>query len=286
MKKPLRLSRGELLYREGLILENEDTIAEASPLPFFSTDELSTTLNYLLTNYKSIPQHYDHAFAISLLAKNLPALNFAYYALTHPLKEEKQAIPYSLAIGTPSEVTTNLSNKSGIYKIKIGIYDFISECNMLKDLMAQSKIKLIIDANCSLSIEQATTIANIVNNRLIYFEDPCSSIDECSKLKTNIALDELARPSLAKSEKIKINKSWIALIKPTICGFPSGLEHNQNLILTSSFESPIGIKYIEQVSHKYSLPNPGTDTLKYFRDTDISEESFYKKLTHVSINGY
>lgn len=282
--KKIHLKRGDLSFREGIIIENNDTFAEIAPLPYFSMDSLNQVYKFLEANYLNIPNIWDATFAQNLITLKLPSLNFSYYALTHPLTASKRIIPYNFILGTTQEIVQELNGKEGIFKIKVGIYNFDEEINMLRKIYSQSKVKLIIDANCNLTIDQAQEILRETANNIVYFEDPCPTIKQCLSLNTQIALDELNRNNLINElnplNDVTLNsklKKCIKIIKPTISGMNEVILANSP-ILTSAFESPIAIKYIEQLSYTHNLPNPGTDTLKYFNVDEINMNNFIKNL--------
>ena len=129
-----------------------------------------------------------------------------------------------------------------------------------------------------------------------YIEDPCQDYHLLRKLCPGlpIAFDELYRKGLAPAVfsgldtliiKPGITDGIISLMEKhsgiqddsDICNgannTPAGsllthktepVQPSVNITLSSAFESVIGISYIEKLSEKLRLNQPGTDTLKYF----------------------
>lgn len=282
--KPIKMRNLLMEYREGFICESKDSFAEIAPLPSFSHETLQDILNKWVIFLKLVSSStnfsgdiiYNQPIAQSII-KLSPSLSFAYYCLTHNFKCERKK-PYNFILGTPQEVFEQLKNSQGTFKIKVGLYNENEELWLLNKLSENQNLKLIIDGNFTLSFEKAKNFQKIINQNLVYFEDPCKSIHDTISLKCNIAVDEINAYqehniiNILKKQKV----DYIRIYKPTILGL---LEENlQNITLSSSFESIIGISTIEKISNLYNLSIPGTDTLKFFDEKYCDSENLIKTL--------
>lgn len=157
-------------------------------------------------------------------------------------------------------------------------------------------VNIILDANLSLTPETLLKYISATEGFLKYIEDPCQDYHLLRKLCPGlpIAFDELYRKGLAPAVfsgldtliiKPGITDGIISLMEKhsgiqddsDICNgannTPAGsllthktepVQPSVNITLSSAFESVIGISYIEKLSEKLRLNQPGTDTLKYF----------------------
>ena len=185
-------------------------------------------------------------------------------------------------------------------KLKIGIYPVEIEISMLREIVSLIRkytVRLQKNLNnLSLTPETLLKYISATEGFLKYIEDPCQDYHLLRKLCPGlpIAFDELYRKGLAPAVfsgldtliiKPGITDGIISLMEKhsgiqddsDICNgannTPAGsllthktepVQPSVNITLSSAFESVIGISYIEKLSEKLRLNQPGTDTLKYF----------------------
>ncbi|MGN1393071.1 MAG: hypothetical protein ACI4V7_03305 [Succinivibrionaceae bacterium] len=266
--KPIKLRGGILHYREGLILQKEQMYSEIAPLPFFSKETLDDSKKDLFLFLKSKDKTQIKT----------PSVSFAINYFENNLSKIPRKKGYSFISNIfDNDETSTLSNKK-LYKIKVGLFEFNDELKKVNEIKDKVR-KLILDSNCQLSKTQAQSFINILGDKLEYLEDPCNKIEECTELNCNIAFDELFRhnKNLLSS---KYNK-YLKIIKPmmfyNVFSFLNKQINNSidnKIILSSSFESIVGISNIEKMSTFYNLPTPGTDTLKYF-DKELHNLNYF-----------
>lgn len=245
---PLKIKGGVLYEKKGYILNINGQLGDISPLPFFSKESLDDVHREILLFAKNRNNFFP----------TCPSLCFALYSINNPLEKVKRKRPYKLIMDVEQELFNNKIIPNEIYKIKVGLNSYQKDLYLLNKLLDYD-IKLILDANCQLSYQKCLNLINVVNDKLLYFEDPCNNFSDCQKLPCKVAYDEYLR--------IDSNKAFLKnerqIIKPSLdLSFKNNKQNNY--ILSSIFESIVGISYIEKLSTYLNLNNPGTDTLKYF----------------------
>ncbi len=275
--KPIKLKGGILSVKRGLICESKDTFADISPLPNFSLESIADIIKLLPLFTKLVEGKLSEFDSITAqkLCKISPALSFGYYQLTNIITCQKRLTPYKFVLGSPLEVYQKISSAHGTYKIKVGLYDINEELNLLTKLSLNPNLTLILDANRTLSYKDAKVYSKACRN-LLYFEDPCDNFADAINLDVAIAIDELKPTTFTKSKKV--TKPYAIIHKPTIKGL---ITTPSNVILSSSFESIVGITYLEKLAYQHKLPAVGTDTLKFFKPEYNLLPFLLKKLTAI-----
>lgn len=119
LRKELKLQRGVLRERKGLILEHHGIYAEISPLPEFSRENLADAKNEIITFRNFIGSEHADAcisdsgesgkrneilqYAMSALKPQCPSVQFAIWMLMHPLSGVSRKSAYDFILGNPSE---------------------------------------------------------------------------------------------------------------------------------------------------------------------------------------
>lgn len=193
-----------------------------------------------------------------------------------------------------------------VIKLKIGIYSRNEELGMISritDLAADAElnVKLILDANLSQDADSVTDYYLAAGRHLKYIEDPCNDVESLRQKHPDfpIAHDELLRnkiKGIMRSDKEfglsvfdSFGRNDTLIIKPGLTGnihkildafFSAGASQRNglpSLTLSSAFESPVGISYIEKLSALMNFNAPGTDTLKFFPEDAGTVDSFLGK---------
>lgn len=254
---PLKIKGGVLNERKGIIIKSQQNCAEIAPLKYFSTETLEDALKETKELIKSLSLNQTYT-------PKCPSVQFGLFCLKNPLNNIERKNPYITLFQSPNDIIKKLQQQiiptTQTIKIKVGLYNFEKELEVIQQLEKQ-KYKYIIDANLSITNKQLDELLCCTHKGLVYIEDPINDNDKLKTLNVCIGLDELYR-----FNKIDVNRNFKnkIIIKPTMTPINKNFLQTYKPILSSSFESIIGISYIEKLASFYDLPSPGTDTLKYF----------------------
>jgi len=138
-----------------------------------------------------------------------------------------------------------------------------------------------IDANQAWTLSEALAFAKAFpSNTFEYFEEPFQNIEEAVSFPYPIALDESLR-TLPLKECLALPHVKALIIKPTLMGgctkltplYHHAKEKEIAFILSSSYESELGISLLSKVAERLQLPPVpmGLDT------SDLFEEALYKE---------
>ncbi|CAL1329095.1 o-succinylbenzoate synthase [Candidatus Providencia siddallii] len=171
-----------------------------------------------------------------------------------------------------------IKNKK-IVKIKINNNKILKTSNLINLLFETiPKLNLRIDANRSLTFNEANTFINNINVQyrgyIDFIEEPCKTYEESIQFAKNtginIALDESIREVNFKL-KSDFGVTTI-IIKPTLIGSLSYCRDlikkihllGLNAVISSSFESSFGLTQLSRIAY-WLTPNtiPGLDTIMY-----------------------
>lgn len=160
-------------------------------------------------------------------------------------------------------------------KIKIGRYDIYKEVAAIEAIrpMLAPGASIRLDPNQSLSLEDFDTLAKAKDSIGIdYLEEPFEDSSIYSKLSgtLNIALDE----STYDRPPGNLDQNLMLSLKPGRLGFSTVMawaEHlsniNQQLVLSSSYESGIGTSYLIQLAGVLGVQKPlGIGTYMQLQD--------------------
>ncbi len=296
-KHQVKMKNLSLNSRKGLLINKDDTWGEIAPLPNFSTEDFTSAFEEAKLLVTALNNNIEYK-------PTLPSVAFAKLMLEYPMTNyEDKATPYNFVLGNPTEVyleiekkikEQNNQNSPITFKIKFGQYNQNDELYLIKRISLLNNIQIIVDANLQITPQIANNISQLLGKKLLYIEDPCNSLETSFNCDCNLGLDELAREQnvfnkfINNKEKNTKNKKIYLIQKPSLNLYlssnilPKFISQtsnniNNNLILSSAFESPIGIEYLEKISTKLNLIAVGTDTQKYFIDEALDKEIFIKK---------
>jgi O-succinylbenzoate synthase len=237
MARSSRLLRYRLPRREGLLIEWEGRVAEASPLPGRSRETLEEVEEELIEwcRHDTPPTS--------------PAARWALECLSHPLplRLECETAGYARALGAPT------------IKLKAGGLT----PRQAAALVQRHRGKTIrLDCNRQWSLAQALDFARHFSpTDFAYLEEPLedpSQLPLFSELtRFPIALDE----TLLEKTLPTIPTLVAAVVKPTILGgVPS--HYPVPVVLSSALESGVGLLHLANAHLRLRLPYPpGLDTL-------------------------
>ena len=175
------------------------------------------------------------------------------------------------------------------FKLKVGnapIAEDIATCNALTQVIADRAI-LRLDANKSWSLEQAFEFCNAIDFKVIeYIEEPLKDFSEAGEFYSEtlipVAIDESLKKYSLKEVK-SFDGVEIVILKPTLIGGFEKITHmveearayGLQTILTSTFESGIGLRALANLAASYSKHTTvGLDTAKWFSQDIVRSPLF------------
>lgn len=225
--------------REGLILQCEDGYGEIAPLPGFSKESLEEASVELLEWVRTGKE------------PSLPSVRFGIASAKKALKSVH--LPLS-ALGPKKGFST--------VKLKLWPLPLADAISLVKEHLPHFRLRL--DCNRAWSLAQALEFAShFKQGDFAYLEEPVKSVEELiefSKLtQFPIALDESIHTDWSKIPSLKA-----IVIKPTIVGHIPQIPSHLDLILSSSYESGLGLLHIANLATN-RLP-AGLDTYDAFKE--------------------
>jgi O-succinylbenzoate synthase len=271
--------------REGLLLklctdQGTESWGEISPLDGWSQESLSNAKQQMFTIMPSFKKKkIEDLFFLALNDSSLlSSVSFglfgACYALLNPHILDPVPVA-ALLMGNFHEVKEQIKaifeKRFSHVKIKLSQLT-IDQAKELIDIL-RGKVSIRLDFNRSWTQRDVDTFfSSYPIDTFEYVEEPYQNADALHSFTHRLALDE----------SLKDEKHWSLLrldsmiIKPTVTGAGEKIRrlitycnnHQIKTILSSAFESGIGIYQIALLSHYYSLHknNLGIDTLKFFHD--------------------
>lgn len=304
-KKIINFKGIKLQTRQGLwLIERSNGVitglGEVCPLPGFSDESLNDAEQQLLQLLKQpsfcikAALSETHLFAsvhwaLHCLQKRLP-----WHKLTLQEEHQLQSIPL-LSGANSDELIACYQRKQNPAKAKLKVarLSIPQELQLIDKLITLNpKLRLRLDANQQWQRNQYQTFLSQVNtNNIDYIEEPTASISDnislAEKHHIAIALDESLLTSPPPQHSI-INA---LIIKPTLIGSVNKItallkhaqQHNLQVSISSSFESPFAIEQLKQqatIWHKqYGIQiSLGLDTLEAFQDNLLGKLSLQQQL--------
>ena len=283
LKTPIKMSRGNISSREGVVVRIDQSFGEAVIMDYFGTETLEQSISFL----KSLPENIDQDILEEIPHCNT---NYATRCAIESAFISKDLIPVKksmhltkllpagdLAVNSIKKFY-NLGFRN--FKWKIGIYN--NEFEILEKLIIYSGIKIRLDANAGLSIDQAKKWLEFCEEKPIEFIEQPLAIDKISEMadllkefKTSIALDE----SVSRFEDLEKIQGWdgYIVIKPLRLGrykeFLEWREKNTGkIIYSSALESAFGESFGLKIafSDKKNNFSLGYGVADFFEDQSMS----------------
>jgi o-succinylbenzoate synthase len=254
-KVPAKTSRGSYNEKDVYLLtlsqNNMEAIAEASPLPGLSLDNLDMMekkLTELCVYINTKQDLYELNDVLQL--RYFPSIQFAMECALEKLKHPEPNILFPSAFtkktqGIPinglvwmSDIETMMQQVEAkvdagytCVKLKIGALDFDAECRMLESIRKKysaHKISLRVDANGAFTfLDARQKLKDLSRFELHSIEQPISAGQYeamqqlCSESRVPIALDEeliLVHAEGAGEELLKMIQPQYIILKPTLLG--------------------------------------------------------------------
>ncbi len=281
---PLRIGDLQLSVREGLVVDLQEGQqrgqGEVAPLPGFSKETLQQAAQQLIDQ---LPHWLQGRQSLLTIPSAAFGMDCACAELSNadaiPLNPPCQGHP--LLSGSNNKIIERWQNWQSplpdLVKLKLGRQSLAKDIALLQKLVAISPdTRFRIDANRAWTLQQGISLLAAIPRACIdYLEEPCHELSETLALAQQqqvfIALDESARDA-----GFKLPASvWIRalILKPSLTGSINRLSEitrsaqsrGINVILSSSYESSLGISHILQLSQQLTPHQPaGIDTLQSF----------------------
>ncbi len=225
-----------------------------------------------------------------------PQFYFPLWSLINSLKIDETNREIKLAYfynDTNSNFRDNIikvaNDNYSIIKLKKDI--FLNHYKELDEICEDLNIKFRIDFNRAAKFEELSSIfSNIKPSTIDFIEEPFSNSRDFKRFKQlfdfQIALDETLIQN--KLDEIDDEDYDILSIKPgLVFDFENiilnGLNKSKRIILSSAYESSVGISHIIRLAVKHNLNDyMGLDTTKFFAE-DFSDLLIYKS-NSISLN--
>lgn len=269
LKKPLFLKGCALTHREGLLLQLWDEfdnmgLGEISPLPNFSQESLESVLE-APHNREMASVDCGWFLAEASLAAQKQGISLPNYL--HQLGKFETALPAEVCLNGlidaqektafVKEVERVLAEGFRSVKIKVGrttVAQDIERLHWLKELTGTT-LSVRLDANQAWRLEEALNFARGVSqfSNIEYIEEPCANLSDTQSFAQQsqfpVALDESL--SQYKPQDILSFAPFASafILKPMLLKgfwkyFKQLRKSNQKVIISSSFESGIGMQLL------------------------------------------
>lgn len=242
-------------WREGLIVHFGQTEAEISPLPGHSKE----TLQEAEAQIQQIQKR-------KLLSHLYPSVYFglesALLSSNNPSCKE-----YSLLQGDEEAVLSlaDQLEKEGVKEIKLKCGHLTPHTlhRLIEKLHPRFRIRL--DFNRKWNLKEALSFFSCYpHNHFVYAEEPLSDPNQLVHFPYPFALDETLREGRSLAPLLALPNCKAVILKPTLM-YPLPPFPGKQVILTSSYDGPLGIAQIRRLIHRLQLHqfHHGLDTLRY-----------------------
>lgn len=255
--------------------------AEIAPFPSLSLETTKEALEQLQAKKEQILKLdwtedtlLQQLFELNLFASSRFGLESALYALLKPIPSFRVSTS-ALLMGSPQQILqqANLRKKEGFYsaKLKIGHLKFQEAKDLIEEL--KEIFSLRIDVNRAWTTSDSLRFfSQFPLGTFEYVEEPFQNPKDLSVFPHPLAVDESFPSSLSLKELEALPTLKALIYKPTIQGgfldcFPLytfATQRGISFVLSSSFESPLGLTHIASLAHRLALNVPiGIGTYHY-----------------------
>ncbi len=291
LTSPIAWDRQARTHREGLLVclsrGNDSGWGDIAPLPGFSAESLTEAQARAEVFAKEILESPLRALDLNAI-KIPPSVRFGFELALYNLDtatrnqspQEAPAVACCGLIGHHKHQQIRLANSlvsSGYraVKLKVGRQSLEEDLKTVHAICEKyPELEVRIDANRSWSKETAETFVRAAQNlRLDYLEEPLKDKTELPELARNcdipIALDETLREQDAE-KYLKV--ADVRVLKPTLAGgiyttlahIEQAIQENARCIISSSYESGVGMLGLIELARKLPEETHGLDTHKVF----------------------
>ena len=274
---------------------------ETAPLPKWSQETFEDALLQLNQIKNDVTQIewtaescLEQLAALNLLPSVLFGLESGILSLLSPLPA--YTVPTSaLLMGSSQEILeqAQLRHREGYKsaKLKVSQVNLDEAAQLIHQL--KDKFRLRIDVNRAWKTEESLQFfSQFPFDTFDYVEEPFENPHDLAQFSHPLAIDESFPQNLSLEELEAIPHLKALIYKPTIQGgLLNGLPLHEwtskrgiALVLSSSFESDIGLSYVASIAHRLSLSVPvGLGTYHYLQEY-LGENflQFSQAMAHVS----
>ncbi len=239
--RPFELKHKRLPTKKGVLLEQEGRISEVSPLPGRSCETLDEAIEQL------------HAVQKGWKGPLYPSVEFGLYGLMVPPVE---SIPCALFLyGTPDEVLKTNPHGCTSAKLKVGHWSVRQALSVIQAL----PFRLRLDFNLQWKPKDVEKLCSQLSPTQIEFLEDAGTVIP----GFNAAYDE------------RLSLKSLNVWKPMVRGLPSPKEQ---LILSSSLESSIGLHQIASLIQTHQIPSHvlGLGTILHLENDLVQNSAFLK----------
>jgi len=192
------------------------------------------------------------------------ALGFAGWSL-------HQSLPFQVSVNSagliqgnsPESFHRSKNGESAVWKVKIGVADFLSEQKRLDTWLDESPetVRFRLDANGQLDVSTTSAWLNWIvgRERIEFLEQPLPVgkesllLEKFGQSTTRIALDESVVHPDEMSKILEMGWPGWLVVKPALFGNPGMLfewpdEIRNRTIISSAFETGIGFSFVLKVA--------------------------------------
>ncbi|MBA2369977.1 MAG: o-succinylbenzoate synthase [Candidatus Protochlamydia sp.] len=293
------------MSRSGILIHLVDegqnsSWGEIAPLPKWSMETLKESLLQLNFKQKKILEIEWTLLNWSYELKKLnllPAVSFglesAILALLCPLPEYT-ILTSALLMGSPQEILNQavLRRKEGFTsaKLKVGNLALDEAADLIHQLKDQFYLR--IDVNRAWRAKDSLHFfSQFPLDAFDYVEEPFENPNDLNLFTHPLAVDE-SFPQDLTFEQLESMPALKAMIyKPTLQGGMLGClqlldwtkKRGLDLILSSSFESDLGLAYVGSIAHRLSLSEPVGIGTYHFLEDYLCQDSLGFSSSHVTI---
>lgn len=257
---------------------------DVAPLPEWSTETLSDCLEQLNQSQNEIKRiAWTSEACLEELAhlKLLSSLSFglesALFAVLDPLLDHY--VPTSaLLMGSLNEILIHaqLRYDEGYTsaKLKVSHLSFEDAANIIHQL--KDKFRLRIDVNRAWSTPDSLRFfSQFPLSTFDYVEEPFQNPHDLAQFPHPLAVDESFPQDLSLEQLESLPTLKALIYKPTMQGgmlnciplHKWATERGISLVLSSSFESDLGLMHVASIAHRLSIVSPaGIGTYYYLKD--------------------
>lgn len=295
---PIKVNRHTLLQREAIILslQQGDRIGygEIAPLIGFSRETLAQAEHQLTRMLPSLEanevnvQHLDQYCYPSVAC----GISAALWWLSQPVWASTAPTNAPLLQGELAAILQRLQQWQGdfpaLFKVKTGRHVIKEDIGRIQAILDVLPLQVLIklDANRQWSSAEVLALAKAVDvNRIAYIEEPTDNPKDFQALYQHsgirFALDEsLQQPDyqfqpLQGLAALVIKPMLVGSLPRCISLLQQGQQAGIESVLSSSYESPLGLRILQQLSQQY-VPTSlaGLDTLRAFAAQALTESPF------------
>jgi O-succinylbenzoate synthase len=280
----IALASGQI--RQGILIHIMDergvnSWGEVAPLPKWSHESLDDSLQQLYQKQKELMNvdwtlcnYLQEIEKLNLLPSVSFGLESALLSILNPISEHS-VLMSALLMGLPDEIMklAELRYKEGYTsaKLKVSNLSFKEAAQLIHQL--KDKFRLRIDVNRAWkTADSLHFFEQFPLDSFDYVEEPFQDPNDLAIFTHPLAIDESFPQDLSLKQLESLPALKAIIYKPTIQGGLLGClplykwtkERGIELVLSSSFESDMGLAYVASMAYRLSLLSPvGIGTYHY-----------------------